>query len=149
MLERLPPVNALKLSFYAYPLVNALHILAIGALVTAVMLMDLRILGGLAALPRGAFLGAMRRTIALALTAAVLSGLALFSIRAQEYATNFAFLAKMTLLAAAGLNLLAFRLVRAPPGDGIPYPPTAKALAVLSMAIWTLVLVAGRFIGFI
>jgi len=149
--ERLPPVGALKVSFYAYPLVNALHIAAIGATVTCVILMDLRILGVIRSPARGPFVALMRAAVALVLPMAALSGLALFAIRAQEYATNPAFLAKMALLAAAGINLLAFRgLVPEDASlDDAPVPPAARLLAALSMVLWLSVLVAGRFIGFI
>lgn len=138
---------ALKFSFYVYPLVNALHILTIGATVTCVLLMDLRILGLLGFADRETFLKAMREGIATAFPIAVVTGLALFSIRAQEYATNPAFLAKMALLSLAGLNLWAFRSV----AEGVagPYPAGARALAVTSMVLWVSILVAGRFIGFI
>lgn len=146
--ERLPLVGAFKLSFYVYPLVNALHIMAIGALVTTVTLMDLRILGFLGRMPRAAFLELMRGAVAAAFAVAALTGLALFSIRAQEYATNPAFQIKMVLLGLAGLNLLAFRRF-APPAGAAGYPATAKALAALSIALWVSVLVAGRFVGFI
>ena len=138
----------LKVSFYAYPLVNALHIMAIGAVVTCALLMDLRILGGAGFVEREPLLRLMRRTIAIAFPIAVLTGLALFSVRAREYAVNPAFLAKMALLAAAGVNLWAFRsAVGAPPRAH--YPPSARVFAALSVLLWTAVLVAGRFIGFV
>jgi hypothetical protein len=117
--------------------------------VTAVLLVDLRVLGLLARMEREAFLGLMREIAAGAFTVAVLTGLALFSIRAQEYATNVAFQAKMALLALAGLNLLAFRLLdrHRDPHDG--YASTTRALAALSLVVWPSILVAGRFIGFV
>lgn len=65
-IEQLAPARELRASFYAYPLVNALHILAVGALLTSVILMDLRILGYLSRQDRQPFLRLMRR---LALTA--------------------------------------------------------------------------------
>jgi len=141
--------GALKASFYAYPLVNALHILSIGMVVGAVALMDLRILGLARGVEREPFLRLMRVTVAVAFAVAVLTGLALFSVRAREYALNPAFQAKLVLLALAGLNFLAFRRVAAPAAAGAAYPPAAKALAALSMALWLSVLVAGRFIGFL
>ena len=39
-IEQLAFVRGLKASFVAYPIVNALHIMAIGALLTSVLLMD-------------------------------------------------------------------------------------------------------------
>ena len=44
-IEQLGAVHLLKASFFAYPVVNALHITAIGTVFTSVMLLDLRILG--------------------------------------------------------------------------------------------------------
>lgn len=147
--ERLPVVGALKTSFYAYPLVNALHILAIGMLVASVVLMDLRILGLARTVEREPFLHLMRVTAALAFAVAVLTGLMLFSVRAREYAANPAFQAKLALLVLAGLNLWTFRRIVARAAAGAPYPPAARALAALSVALWLAVLVAGRFIGFL
>ena len=142
-------MGALKVSFTVYPLVNALHILSIGALVTVVILMDLRVLGlagtGIGSAP---LLRLMREAVAVAFPMAVLSGLALFSIRAQEYATNSAFQTKMALLLLAGLNFWAFHRQARPIGEE-PFAPAAKALAAVSIALWVSVLVAGRFIGFI
>ena len=148
-IERLPVAGALKASFYAYPLVNALHILSIGMLVGAVVLMDLRILGLARGVEREPFLHMMRVTAALAFPVAVLTGLTLFSVRAGEYAANPAFQAKLALLVLVGLNFWAFRRVAAPAAAGAPYPAAAKALAALSLALWPAILVAGRFIGFL
>jgi hypothetical protein len=148
-LERLRPVDALKGSYYAYPLVNALHILAIGTLVGAVLLMDLRILGVVRSVARGPLLRLLREAVALILPVAVVTGLALFSIRAQEYATNPAFLAKMALLALAGLNFWAFRRLDCSGSDAAAYSSAARLSAALSIVLWISVLVAGRFIGFI
>lgn len=149
-IERLPLVGLLKTSFYVYPLVNALHVLSVGAVVTMVILMDLRILGlAGSSLRREPFLHLMRKAIAIVLPVAVLSGLTLFSVRAQEYATNSAFQAKMALLALAGLNLWLFGRLASSVGEDSPVPAAAKALAGVSMAVWVAILVAGRFIGFI
>lgn len=142
-------MQALKISFYVYPLVNAAHIMAIGAVVTSAIVMDLRILGLPVFIEREPLLKLMREVVATAFPVAALTGLALFSVRAQEYATNPAFLAKMALLALAGVNLLAYRKLTAEIIAGAPVPAAARTLAALSILIWTAVLVAGRFIGFI
>lgn len=149
-LERLWLVDQLKTSFYIYPLVNALHIASIGALVTSVLLMDLRILGAFSWAAPGPFVTVMREVASAAFTGAVLTGLPMFAIRAQQYATNTAFLIKMCLLALAGLNLLAFHLLsrNADPGDAAG-SETARAFCVVSIVLWPSILVAGRFVGFI
>src|SRR5690606_18967841 len=107
------------------------------------------ILGLARGVEREPFLHLMRVTAALAFPVAALTGLTLFSVRAGEYAANPAFQAKLALLVLAGLNFRAFRRIAAPAAAGAPYPPVAKALAALSIALWLAVLVAGRFIGFL
>lgn len=148
-MERLRAVNALKGSYYAYPLVNALHILAIGTLVGAVLLMDLRILGVVRSVAREPLLHLLREAVALIFPVAVVTGLALFSIRAQEYATNPAFIAKMALLVLAGVNFWAFQRFAGSESDADAYSTAARLSAALSIVLWVSVLVAGRFIGFI
>lgn len=141
-------VRLLKNSFYAYPVVNALHIASVGGLLTSVWLMDLRILGWLGALPEQPFLNALRRVTLIAFACAVLTGLALFSVRATEYAGIPIFLAKMTLILLAGTNLLIFtNLNRKRPAGAMP-STSERLVAGLSAMLWTAVLFAGRFIGF-
>lgn len=146
-IEQLAVVRALKASFVAYPIVNALHIMSIGALLTSVWLMDLRILGAFRSLPYAAFIALLRRTAFTAFAGALATGSLLFSVRASEYAAMPIFLAKMTLILLAGANFLVF-MRRAKGGDEPP-GGTVTILAVLSMALWTSVLFAGRFIGFL
>jgi hypothetical protein len=111
--------------------------------------MDLRILGAIRSIERHPFVALMREAIVVVLPMALLSGLMLFSIRAQEYATNPAFQFKMALLVGAALNLAAYRwLARGIAADAAP-PLIARLLAGLSIALWLSILVAGRFIGFI
>ena len=147
-LEQLAPVRALRVSFYIYPLVNAAHVLAIGVLLTSVLLMDLRIMGRLSAQPWRPFLKLMRRVGIAAFCGAVATGLLLFSVRAGEYFYNPAFRLKLLLIALAGLNLLALR-VFASEADGTPKEKGASIFAGVSMALWLGVLVCGRFIGFL
>ncbi|MEW9837038.1 hypothetical protein [Mesorhizobium marinum] len=46
-IEQAEPVRLLKTSFLAYPVVNALHIAAIGVLFASIVLMDLCVLGAI------------------------------------------------------------------------------------------------------
>ncbi|TIR41806.1 MAG: hypothetical protein E5X64_07705 [Mesorhizobium sp.] len=146
-IEQLALVRALKASFVAYPIVNALHIMSIGALLTSVWLMDLRVLGAFRSLPYAAFIALLRRTAFAAFAGALVTGSLLFSVRASEYAAMPIFLTKMTLILLAGANFLVF-MRRAKGGDE-PAGGTVTILAVLSLALWTSVLFAGRFIGFL
>ena len=148
-IEQLALVRGLKASFVAYPIVNALHIMSIGALLTSVLLMDLRIVGAFRSVPRAPFVALLRRTAFVAFAGALVTGSLLFSVKASEYAAMPIFLAKMALILLAGANLLAFmRLSRAPSGDE-PAGGAVTVLAVLSLVLWISVLFAGRFIGFL
>ena len=70
--EQIGPVRLLKISFVAYPVVNALHIAAIGMLLASVVLLDLRLLGALRSMPEAAFVAAFRKIAVWAFAAAVL-----------------------------------------------------------------------------
>ena len=147
-IEELNFVRLLKASFLVYPVVNAIHIAAIGALLTSVLLMDFSVLGGIRSVPREKLVRLMRRVAFLAFAIAMLSGLALFSVRATHYAGNPAFLAKLGLIGLAILNFLAFAaLARISYGDDPSL--AAKLCAIASILLWSGALLAGRFIGFI
>ncbi|TIN46852.1 MAG: hypothetical protein E5Y32_08805 [Mesorhizobium sp.] len=146
-IEQLAIVRGLKASFIAYPIVNALHIMSIGALLTSVWLMDLRILSAFRSLPQAAFIALLRRTALAAFAGALITGSLLFSIRASEYAARPIFLTKMTLILLAGANFLIF--MRHAKGGDEPAGGTVTILALLSLVLWTSVLFAGRFIGFL
>lgn len=128
---------------------NALHIATVGATVTCVLLMDLRILGAIASIEQRPFVRLMREAVAVVLPVAILTGLLMFAVRAQEYATNTAFQLKMVLLALAGLNLAIYRRMAPDLAAGAEPPAAARALAAVSIGLWLTILVAGRFIGFI
>jgi hypothetical protein len=148
-IEQFALVRGLKASFVAYPVVNALHIMSIGALLTSVMLMDLRTVGAFRSVPHAAFVALLRRTAFAAFAGALVTGSLLFSVKASEYAVMPIFLAKMTLILLAGANFLAFiRLSRAKSSDD-PAGGAVTVLAGLSLVLWISVLFAGRFIGFL
>ena len=145
-LQASPPAALLRTSFYLYPVVNALHILAIGALVTSAALMDLRVLGLGRSIPIIIVLGYLRPIAIGALVAAVLTGFALFSVRPVDYIVIPVFQVKLALLAIATINALAFEILdRGRNGQGAGL----KAMVILSLVLWPTVLLCGRFIGFV
>lgn len=147
-IEQFGFVRGLKGSFVAYPIVNALHILSVGALLTSVGLMDFRVLGAFRALPPAPFIGLLRRVALGAFGGAIITGALLFSVRAATYAVMPVFLAKMTLILLAGINFLVFTRLTGASG-GAQSGGFAAVLAVISLGLWTAVLFAGRFIGFL
>lgn len=145
-LEAFGPAAFFRTSFVLYPLVNALHILAIGALVTSALLMDLRILGVAPGIAVETVVRYLRPVAVAALVVAVLSGLTLFSVQPVDYFENPAFLIKMGLLVLALTNAIAFTSFRA---HRHPERSATRALALLSIGLWVSVAIAGRFIGFL
>jgi uncharacterized membrane protein len=147
-IEQLGAVRLLKSSFVAYPVINALHIAAIGALVTSVLLMDLSVLGAIRAIPREKLVALLRRVALAAFGVAVLTGVTMFSIQATDYVRNPVFLVKLGLIVIAALNFAAFTALdrRRPSGEA---DAALRMLAVTSILLWSGVLFAGRLIGFV
>lgn len=146
-----PLASALRSSPTLYLFVNAAHILGIGLILGAILPLDLRLMGFFrrALLPViGPFLV---RAAATGVGFALLTGIALFSVRPADYLANTAFLVKLGLLAAlAGL----ITLQHANPGfraalRGWPIPLSVRLVALLSFLLWLSALVAGRWIGFL
>ena len=148
-IEQLDAVRLLKISFVAYPIVNALHIASIGTLLTSVVLLDLRILGAFQTLPQAAFVTLFRRLAVGAFVAAALTGLTLFSVRASEYAGMPVFLLKLGLIAAALVNFLVFSALDRRRGGKETASAALRVCAVTSIILWLGVLLCGRFIGFL
>jgi hypothetical protein len=88
----------------------------------------------------------LRRVALIAFCGALITGFAMFAIKATDYAAMPVFLAKMTLVALAALNFLFFlRLDRQAemPSKWI------RVSAMTSLGLWIGVLLCGRFIGFL
>ena len=139
--------QALKTSFYVYPLVNAAHILGLGFLLAGVTLIDLRVLGVVPAhaAPSFAFL---RRSVFAAFMLTVVAGMSLFSVRPLDYAENTAFRLKLILIGLAVLNFAAFMwLDRRADSERSSLP--MRLLAASSLVLWLGVLLCGRFIAFV
>jgi len=118
-----------------YPLISALHILAIAFLIAPVILADIRILrlNGMDDITRQ-----LIRVSLLGFGAAATTGALLFTVQATRYVENPAAGAKFALLLLAGANAGLFALVKR----------TRRLAAALSIALWCLVLLAGRWIAF-
>ena len=134
-----------------YILANAAHILSIGLLIGAILPLDLRIIG----LFRGARLSVLgpflSHSAMVGVIMAILSGAVIFTVNANEYAANPAFLTKLGLLLAGIGNAV---ILRANPAwhralDDEEPRPSIKIAAGLSILIWVAAIIAGRWIGFV
>lgn len=134
----------------AYPIVSAAHILALGTLVGTIALLDLRLLGAFRRHPVSVLGPVLSRAAAAGLAVAIVTGIALLSVRPVAYVGNGALQIKLLLVGLGILNALAARANpawAAALADG-PVRASLRAQALLSLVLWTGAVLAGRWIGF-
>ena len=148
-----PLSQAMRADPWLYPLVEIVHIFGFAVLVGSVVLFDLRVLGFARGLPVQALAHHLLRWGVAALLLIVPAGLLLFSAHPGELARNPAFQWKLALIAAAGLNALAFHVF---PYRGVagwnrelPAPPAARFHAALSILLWVGVITCGRLLAYL
>lgn len=137
----------------AFPWVETIHVMAITTVIGVIAIVDLRLVGlASTAYPVSRLTKALLPLTWVGFAIAVVTGLLLFSSQPLTYYENFAFRMKMVLLIAAGLNMAVFHLLTM---RGIalwdrdaPIPLSAKFAGLLSMLIWILIVIFGRWIGF-
>lgn len=136
-----------------FPLIESIHVLAISLVVGSIVAVDLRLLG-LAWMTRPASRvtnGILPLTWCAFVLAAVSGGL-LFISNATKYLANGYFVAKLMLIALAGVNMLAFHFIGArdqPIWDNRVGPSAKARLAGgVSILLWIAVVTCGRWIGF-
>ena len=129
---------------WVYPMLEVLHILGIALLVGNLVLLELRVWGFGPALPMEplARLALMVALAGFGLVAA--SGLTMFAGQPAELIANRVFVVKMGLVMLGGINAAVFHarhgLRRL---DGI-----AKAQTALSLGLWIVVMILGRWIAY-
>ena len=143
----------LRGSVWAYPLVNAGHILGVALLVGAIVPLDLRLIGLWASAPLPPLWRVLTRTAAVGLGLAVVCGILLFITRATAYAQSDLFLTKMAVVGAGLINVLILRM--AVPDDLMAnrwttakLPGRVRLSACISLGTWPVALVFGRLIGY-
>jgi len=136
-----------------FPLIESVHVVAICLVVGSILAVDLRLLG-LASLNRPVSrvtAGILPLTWG-AFVVAVASGGLLFISNATKYLGNGFFVAKLCLIAAAGLNMALFHFISAkdlPRWENDRRPPLPARLAGgVSIVLWIAVVACGRWIGF-
>lgn len=140
-------------SLWGYPIGETVHLLGITLLFGSILLADLRFIGVGRHIPAGALsAGYLLRATWIGFALIVLSGLSLFAAYAIDTINSPIFIAKIALIAVAGVNMLFFTF-RVTSGmhlwdrDVTP-PKAARISAGLSIALWTLTIFAGRLIAY-
>jgi hypothetical protein len=142
-----PPIVALRLSTFAYPVVNTAHIIGIALLFGAILPLDLRLLGAWPSIPPAVLARVLIPVAICGLLLAMATGALLFSVGAVRYAGLGVFQLKMLLVLAGTANALLLRrsLVLAESG-GLPL--RVMGAAGLSIALWLGVITCGRMIAY-
>jgi len=153
-LENLTPFSSLRSSAYVYPVVLALHLLAISLFAAMIVATDLRLLGW--ALPESTIaevISRLRLAKRIGFILAASFGFLLFAAKAEEYYYNAFFRTKMLLFVLVAIHALVFQKsvyaesVHLPAADETP--KRARLAASLSLLLWLGILCAGRAIGYV
>lgn len=152
-LETSPVGDFVASSAWAFPALESVHVIAVVTVVATVAVMDLRLLGlaGKDWTVSETSDDTLRWTWG-AFGLAVITGTLLFVSKAHVYAREPWFLAKLALFAIAGANMAIFHQAtwkRLSHWNAGVRPPSAAMIAgALSLAVWVLAIICGRFIGF-
>ncbi|SDD46015.1 hypothetical protein SAMN05444679_110214 [Variovorax sp. CF079] len=136
--------GALQSHSWAYPALEAVHVIGIALLLGNLVALELRVFGRAAALPVRAM---ARLSLSIALcgfTLAAASGSLMFATQPAELLANRAFVIKMGLLLAAGCNAGWFHARR----SLRKLDALARVQMLLSTAIWLAVVFCGRWIAY-
>src|SRR5689334_16908181 len=137
-------------SLWAFPFVLAVHTVGLGLIVGSTVVVDLRILGGASRIP----LKPLERFFSimwLGLALNTISGLMLFAKEATTVGISGVFWVKITLIALAVVVLMRIkaRVFDDPMVDKRPISNNVRALALLSIILWTGAITAGRLMAYI
>jgi hypothetical protein len=143
---------AIRQSSWLYPAANIGHIVSLVFFVGAVAVMDIRLLGGLAATAPGPLLARTRGFAIAALLGMAVTGFVLFSAEASHLAVNPVFQLKAALVGAGLVNVALYEFMarreveKLPPGAIMP--TRARGAGLLSLVIWVAVAACGRSIAY-
>ena len=151
-LEQSGFATAIRQSPWLYPAANIGHIVSLTFFAGAIAVMDVRLLGGLAATAPGPLLARARLVAVAALAGMAVTGFLLFSAEASHLALNQVFQLKAVLVVAGLINVAIYELwakrTVAPLAPGAAMPPRAKIAGLLSLGIWVAVAACGRSIAY-
>ena len=141
--------QAIKTSSWAFPVIEAVHLLALSVIGGAVLIVDLRMLG----------LGLRRQTVAdiardaypilvASLAVMLVTGAMLFMSEAIKCYGSYPFRIKMSALALAIVFTFTVRRRATRAAEGRIRPAAYRTVALVSLMLWFTVGAAGRWIGF-
>ena len=151
-LEQSAFAAAIRQSVWLYPAANIGHIVALFCFAGAVTVMDVRLLGGLSAVPAGALIARARRFAIGALAVMAMTGFMLFSAEASHVALNPVFQFKVALIVAGLVNVALYEFAAKHAieklAPGAVMPPQARMVGLTSLMVWIAVAACGRSIAY-
>jgi hypothetical protein len=152
-LEAQPLPTAIRDSPILFPWIESVHVMAATFVVGALIVLDLRLVGAFSRdQPVSRMTERLTPWIWGGFCVSLATGALLFSQTAEKYYLNTMFRAKMSLLLLAALNMLLFHFVTyrkvATWDDALSPPVSVRAAGLVSLGVWTAVIVVGRWIGF-
>jgi hypothetical protein len=135
-------------SLWLFPVIEAVHLLALSLLGGAVLIVDLRLLGtGLKSWTPAELWREARPYMIAGLVGLIATGIPLFLSEAIKCYYNNSFWVKMTTLPIA--IAFAFTIRASATKDSVRNTPRRQALVgAVSITLWLIVAAAGRWIGF-
>jgi hypothetical protein len=136
-------------SIWAYPAVLTLHTVGLAVLVGANWVLDLRLLGLAGGIPL-ASLERSFRVMWIGFWINAISGVLLFAADATTKGVTTIFMWKLVLIGVAVVVIVSTR--RVVYGRGVEQASItagAKALAVISLVVWTAAILAGRLMAYL
>jgi hypothetical protein len=142
----------IRQSMWLFPLANVGHVLALALFAGALAVMDVRLLGGLAATSPAHVLMRARSIAIAAFVMLAVTGFMQFAADASHLILNPVFQIKLALIGLGLLNLTIFEFgvkhAVAGLGPGAAMPASAKTAGFMSLAIWLAVAACGRTIAY-
>lgn len=135
-------------SLLAYPTILTLHTVGLALVVGAAVVVDLRTLGVGDAIPLSTLTKAFR-IFWIGFTINLISGLILFASEATTKGVQPVFYIKLTLIAAALVITSAIRRRTIDRPANQAKAPSARPLAIASLALWGAAIVAGRLMAYL
>jgi hypothetical protein len=153
LIESSALAEALSGSVWAYPLVNAAHILGVALLVGGSLPLALRLVGLWKSVPAAPLRRVLMSTAGVGFGLAVVCGVLLFITRATEYARSALYASKM---AAVGTGFISSLLLNRAAAKQRPQaeteasrlPVRMRLVACLVLISWTSALILGRLVGY-
>ena len=148
--------QAMRQWLWLYPSVEIVHIVGIALLFGSIAVMDLRLLGVSRSIPVRTLARHVLPWSAGSFLLIIPSGLLMFTAHATEFIDSGAFVIKMLLIMAGGVNAALFHTITFRTADvwdsdemrKLPPPPSARAAGAISLLVWISVIACGRLLAY-